>query len=326
MASSLIIAAAAIKNGSMSVGDFVAVLSYTINLFQPLNYLAKVYSQILTAVIDLQNLSELRALVPDIRDAPSARDLSLHDDTDIAIEFNNVSFQYPTQSDGAGLKGLSFKVKRGTKTAIVGSTGAGKTTIGRLLLRFYDAIEGTIKVNGVDVKKISQKSLRKNIGCVQQFPTMFNKSLKYNIKYGNQNASDHDLERVCKDAQLWDFIQSLPKGWDTTVGDRGLKISGGEKQRAAIARCLLNRPPIIFLDEATSALDLLTESYVKDALNNMGSGRTSVVIAHRLGTIRDADKIIVIEGGIVAEEVSKGMQIILLWIIFFVFRILFFIL
>ena len=134
--------------------------------------------------------------------------------------------------------------------------------------------------------------------------------MKYNIKYGNQNASDHDLERVCKDAQLWDFIQSLPKGWDTTVGDRGIKISGGENQRAAIARCLLNRPPIVFLNEATSALDILTESRVKDALNNMGSGRTSLVIARRLGTIRDADKIIVIDGGIVSEEVSEGMQII----------------
>ncbi len=315
LATSLIITTAAIKNGDMTPGDFVAVLSYTMNLFQPLNYLAKVYSQILTAVVDLQNLSELRALVPTIQDAPNARELpplpSLLpnsdvpglDVDDVAIEFDNVKFRYPTQFDKMGLKGLSFKVRRGTKTALVGATGAGKTTIGRLLLRFYDATEGTVRVNGIDVKTVTQKSLRGMVGCVPQFPTMFNKSLKYNITYGCQDASDEELETACKDAQLWEFIQNLPDGWDTIVGDRGLKLSGGEKQRAAIARCLLNQPPIVLLDEATSALDLVTESHVKDALDRKCRDRTSLVIAHRLGTICDADNIIVLDNGIVAEEV-----------------------
>ncbi len=315
LATSLIIATAAIKNGDLTPGDFVAVLSYTMNLFQPLNYLAKVYSQILTAVVDLQNLSELRALVPTIQDAPNARDLpplsllqprsnelELNMDN-AAIEFDNVKFTYPTQFDKMGLKGLSFTVQRGSKTAIVGATGAGKTTIGRLLLRFYDATEGTVRINGIDIKTVTQKSLRGMVGCVPQFPTMFNKSLKYNIMYGRQDASDDELETACKDAQLWDFIQNLPDGWDTIVGDRGLKLSGGEKQRAAIARCFLNQNPIVLLDEATSALDIVTESRVKDALDRKCGGRTSLVIAHRLGTICDADNIIVLDNGVVAEEV-----------------------
>jgi len=286
----------------MNLGDFVAVLSYTMNLFQPLNHLARVYSQIMTATIDLQNLSELLATEPDIKDIRGAQDLPSGNDADFAIEFDNVQFNYPSQPKSSGLKGLSFKVKTGTKTAIVGATGAGKTTVGRLLLRFYDVLGGTITVNGKDIRTVTQSSLRKTIGCVPQVPTLFNESLKYNIKYGKQGASDEDVVKACKDAMLWNFIGTLPKGWDSVVGDRGLKLSGGEKQRAAIARCILNQPPIVLLDEATSALDTVTEHGVKEALDRMGSGRTSVVIAHRLGTICDADSIIVLDNGIVLEQ------------------------
>jgi ATP-binding cassette subfamily B protein len=197
---------------------------------------------------------------------------------------------------------MSFKMKKGTVTAVVGPTGAGKTTVSRLLFRFYDVLGGAVKVNGMDVRALKQKSLRETIGVVPQSTTMFNDTIGANIRYGRRDATDEELDEVAKAAQLTTFIESLPEGWETTVGDRGLKLSGGENQRVAIARCLLKNPPIVILDEATSALDTITENSVQEALERLGKDRTVLVIAHRLGTIRNADNIIVLGDGRVAEE------------------------
>ena len=288
----------------MEVGDFVAVLTYTLNLFQPLNFLGSIYNAVVMAIIDLTNLSELLAQTPDVQDEPNAKLLPQRNvfNPDIAVEFDNVVFHYPTQSDTKGLKGLSFKMKRGTTTAIVGPTGAGKTTVSRLLFRFYDVLGGSIKVNGCDVRSVTQKSLRDSIGVVPQAASMFNDTIRANLLYGRRDATEEDLIRAAKDAQLIDFIEGLDEGFDTVVGDRGLKLSGGEQQRAAIARCLLKDPPIVLLDEATSSLDTLTEKSVQEALDRLGEHRTVLVIAHRLGTIRNADNIIVLKDGLVCEE------------------------
>lgn len=288
----------------MEVGDFVAVFTYTVQLFQPLNFLGTVYNAIVMAIVDLTNLSQLLVQNPDIQDTPDAMILpqTNEEDEDIAVEFDNVYFHYPTQPASKGLKGVSFKMRRGTTTAIVGSTGAGKTTISRLFFRFYDVMGGAVKVNGKDVRMVTQKSLRGSIGVVPQAASMFNDTIRENIRYGRRNATQEELEQAVRDAQLLDFIESMDLGWDTIVGDRGLKLSGGEKQRAAIARCLLKDPPLVLLDEATSALDTLTESSVQEALDRLGSQRTVLVIAHRLGTIRNADNIIVLKDGMVAEE------------------------
>jgi ABC-type transport system involved in Fe-S cluster assembly fused permease/ATPase subunit len=288
----------------LRIGDFISVLTYTLNLFMPLNFLGSVYNAIVMALIDLANLSELLTESPDVCDAPDAMDPPTPSeiDSDTVVEFDNVKFHYPTQPDTKGLKGLSFKMKRGTVTAVVGPTGEGKTTVSRLLFRFYDVIGGAVKVNGIDVRSLKQKSLRGAIGVVPQNTSLFNDTLKNNIKYGKQDATDDEVMQVIEDAQLKDFVDSLPEGWDTMVGDRGLKLSGGEKQRTAIARCLLKNPSIVVLDEATSALDTVTENSVQDALDRLGSDRTVLVIAHRLGTIREADNIIVLGDGVVAEQ------------------------
>lgn len=288
----------------MEVGDFVAVLTYTLNLFQPLNFLGSVYNAIVMAIIDLTNLSELLAENPDVTDSPTAKIVpaSNAEEPDVVVEFDNVIFNYPTQPGTKGLKGLSFKMKKGTTTAIVGPTGAGKTTVSRLLFRFYDVLGGAVRVNGVDVRSMTQKSLRNAIGVVPQAASMFNDTIRYNLKYGKRDATQEELVQAVKDAQLLDFIESLDDDWETMVGDRGLKLSGGEKQRAAIARCLLKDPPIVLLDEATSALDTLTENSVQEALDRLGEQRTVLVIAHRLGTIRNADNIIVLKDGVAWEQ------------------------
>ena len=231
----------------LEVGDFVTVLVYTVNLFMPLNYLGSVYGMIVMSLVDLANLSELLAEDPDVVDAPDAMEMPPKDTSspDAVVEFDDVRFHYPTQPDTKGLKGLSFKMKRGTVTAVVGPTGEGKTTVSRLLFRFYDVLGGAVKVNGVDVRSLKQKSLRGFIGVVPQNTSLFNDTLKNNIRYGNQDATDDDIMRVINDAQLTKFVESLPEGLDTMVGDRGLKLSGGEKQRTAIARCLLKNPSIV---------------------------------------------------------------------------------
>jgi ABC-type transport system involved in Fe-S cluster assembly fused permease/ATPase subunit len=273
-------------NVTVQVGDFVAVLTYTLNLFAPLNFLGSVYNAIVMAVVDLSNMSELLAESPDVTDAPDAVTLPATNATDpnIAIEFDNVVFNYPTQPKERGLKGLSFTIQRGTTTAIVGPTGAGKTTVSRLLFRFYDVLGGAVKVNGVDVRALTQSSLRGAIGVVPQAASMFNDTIWSNIIYGRREASREEVLQAARDAQLLEFIESLDDGWETLVGDRGLKLSGGEKQRAAIARCLLKNPPFILLDEATASLDTLTENSVQVALDRLGAQRTVLVIAHRLGT------------------------------------------
>jgi ATP-binding cassette, subfamily B, heavy metal transporter len=288
----------------MEVGDFVAVLSYTLQLFAPLNFLGSIYNAVIMALIDLTNLSELLAEDADVVDAKDAFPLPTvnEKDPDIAVEFDNVFFHYPSQPSNQGLKGLSFKMRRGTTTAIVGPTGAGKTTISRLLFRFYDVKGGAVKINGVDIRSVTQSSLRGAIGVVPQGASMFNDTLRANVAYGRRDATQEELDQAAEDAQLTNFIQSLELGWDTMVGDRGLKLSGGEKQRTAIARCLLKDPPFVLLDEATSALDTITEASVQDALDRLGSQRTVLVIAHRLGTIRNADNIIVLKDGVVHEQ------------------------
>lgn len=288
----------------MEVGDFVAVFTYTVQLFQPLNFLGSVYNAIVMAIVDLTNLSQLLAQSPDIVDAHDAVIMpqTNEEDEDIAVEFDNVYFHYPTQPATKGLKGVSFKMRRGTTTAIVGPTGAGKSTISRLFFRFYDVLHGAVKVNGKDVRTVTQKSLRGSIGVVPQSASMFNDTIRENIRYGRRGATQEELDQAARDAQLLGFIESMDEGWDTMVGDRGLKLSGGEKQRAAIARCLLKDPPLVVLDEATSALDTITESSVQEALDRLGSHRTVLVIAHRLGTIRNADNIIVLKDGTVAEQ------------------------
>lgn len=288
----------------MDVGDFVAVLTYTMQLFQPLNFLGSVYNAIVMAIVDLTSLSQLLAQNPDVVDSPYAIFLPKRNfqNVDIAVEFENVYFHYPTQPSNKGLKGVSFKMKRGTTTAIVGPTGAGKTTISRLFFRFYDVLGGAVRINGVDVRSVTQKSLRENIGVVPQSASMFNDTIRENLRYGRRSGTQEDLITAAKDAQLLDFINSLDEGWDTVVGDRGLKLSGGEKQRAAIARCLMKDPPLVLLDEATSALDTITENSIQEALDRLGSHRTVLVIAHRLGTIRNSDNIIVLKDGVVVEE------------------------
>eukprot|EP00588_Corethron_pennatum_P000849 CAMPEP_0194302266 /NCGR_PEP_ID=MMETSP0169-20130528/62247_1 /TAXON_ID=218684 /ORGANISM="Corethron pennatum, Strain L29A3" /LENGTH=266 /DNA_ID=CAMNT_0039052587 /DNA_START=550 /DNA_END=1347 /DNA_ORIENTATION=- len=257
--------------------------------------------------VDLSNLLELLAEKQDIVDKPGAMDLPqwLCDGSnrgDVAVKFDNVHFNYPSQPVANGLKGVSFTIKKGSVTAVVGPTGAGKTTLFRLLFRFYDVVEGSIQVLGNDVRNITQLSLRDAIGVVPQCPSLFNSTLQTNIMYGRRGATQEDLERVAREAQLDNFISKQPDGWESLVGDRGLKLSGGEKQRVAIARCLLKDPPLVLLDEATSALDTLTENSIQQALNSLGKQRTCLVIAHRLGTIRNADNIIVLDHGRVIEQ------------------------
>jgi ABC-type transport system involved in Fe-S cluster assembly fused permease/ATPase subunit len=288
----------------MEVGDFVAVLTYVIQLFQPLNFLGSVYNMLVMAMVDLKNLSQLLSESHDIKDLPNAVAIGpvTSSSPENIVEFKDVTFRYPTQPENSGLRKLNMTLKAGTTTAIVGPTGAGKTTISRVLLRFYDTLEGSVIVNGVDVKKATQYSLRKLIGVVPQDAPLFNDTLRFNIGYANQDASFEQIEQAAREAQILDFIEAQTDGWDTVVGERGLKLSGGEKQRVAIARCLLKNPDILILDEATSALDTITENQIQKALAGLSKNRTVLVIAHRLGTIKNADQICVLGEGKVAQK------------------------
>jgi len=303
----LYLAANDVLNGDASTGEFVSVNLYIIQLFTPLSFLGTVYNSVITAFIDMRNLGQLLAEKPEIVDGPGARELVINKskgggNIGMGVEFEAVKFHYPTQPKDNGLQDVTFCMKPGQTVAVVGHTGAGKTTLSRLLFRFYDAHEGEIRLNGENVLSLTQKSLRQNIGIVPQDAVMFNNSILYNIRYGRLDATLAEVEAVCRSAHILDFIEGLPEGLDTPVGERGLKLSGGEKQRVAIARCLLKNPPLVILDEATSALDTITEKSVQDALSSLSKNRTVLVIAHRLSTVQNADSIIVLDKGRIVEQ------------------------
>jgi ABC-type transport system involved in Fe-S cluster assembly fused permease/ATPase subunit len=268
-----------------------------IQLYQPLNFMGMVYREIKQAVIDIENLFAILDRKPEIEDRPGALPLDARKG---AIRFDNVSFAYDPERQI--LKGLSFEVPAGKTVAVVGPSGAGKSTISRLLYRFYDVTGGRIEIDGQDIRDVTQVSLRSAIGMVPQDTVLFNDTIRYNIRYGRWEATDEEVEQAARNAQIDHFIRIAPKGYETEVGERGLKLSGGEKQRVAIARTILKAPPILLLDEATSALDSHTERDIQDALDRVSKNRTTLVIAHRLSTIVGADEILVLDHGSIVER------------------------
>ncbi|MDP4992460.1 MAG: ABC transporter ATP-binding protein/permease [Marivita lacus] len=295
----MVMAAFGVQAGTITVGEFVMVNAYMIQITMPLNFLGTVYREIRQALVDMGEMFDLLEQPQEVSDKPGAPDLKV---TKGAVEFDNVKFGYDPKRPI--LKGVSLKVRSGENVALVGSSGSGKSTIGRLLFRFYDVVDGAVRIDGQDVRDVTQDSLHDAIGVVPQDTVLFNDSIRYNIAYGRANASEEDIISAARAAQIHDFILSLPEGYDTMVGERGLKLSGGEKQRVGIARTLLKNPPILILDEATSALDSETEASIQGALRLAGEGRTVITIAHRLSTISDADRIVVLENGEVVEEGS----------------------
>jgi ATP-binding cassette subfamily B protein len=297
----MLMAAQGVADGSMTVGKFVLVNTYLMQLYQPLNMLGFVYREIKQGLTDMEQLFHLLALNQEVADKPGAAALAAPaSGRQGEVVFEELRFGY--QPEREILKGLTLRVPAGGSLAIVGPTGAGKSTISRLLFRFYDATSGRILIDGQDIRDITQDSLRAAIGVVPQDTVLFNDTVYYNIAYGNPDAGREAVEAAARAAKIHDFILSLPDGYQTTVGERGLKLSGGEKQRVGIARTLLKNPPILLLDEATSALDTQTERDIQDSLKAMGQGRSVITIAHRLSTIVDADRIIVLEDGHIVEE------------------------
>jgi ATP-binding cassette subfamily B protein len=297
LAAVMVLCAYEIEAGTKTVGDFVLVNAMMIQLYQPLNFMGMVYREIKQALIDIETMFTILSREPEIRDAPDAVPLKVGSG---AIRFENVGFAY--EPERRILKGVSFEVPAGKTVAVVGPSGAGKSTISRLLYRFYDLSSGRILIDGQDIGKVTQKSLRAAIGMVPQDTVLFNDTIRYNIRYGRWQASDAEVEEAARLAQIDRFIRLSPKGYETEVGERGLKLSGGEKQRVAIARTILKAPPILLLDEATSALDSHTEKEIQDALERVSKGRTTLVIAHRLSTIIGADEIIVLDQGVIVER------------------------
>jgi ATP-binding cassette subfamily B protein len=286
-----------IRAGTHTVGDFVMINAMMIQLYQPLNFMGMVYREIKQAVTDIEIMFSILGRDPEIKDKPGAAPLAVAKG---AIRFENVAFAY--EPARPILKDLSFEVPAGRTVAIVGPSGAGKSTLSRLLFRFYDVTGGRITIDGQDLRDVSQQSLRSAIGIVPQDTVLFNDTIRYNIRYGRWDANDQEVEEAARLAQIDAFIRLSPKGYETEVGERGLKLSGGEKQRVAIARTILKAPPILVLDEATSALDSHTEKEIQDALERVSQNRTTLVIAHRLSTIVAADEIIVLDKGEIAER------------------------
>ena len=286
-----------IERGTNTVGDFVMINAMMIQLYTPLNFMGMVYREIKQAIIDIEIMFSLLVRKPEITDKPGAPPLQVRAGT---IRFENVSFAY--EPARPILTNLGFDVAAGNTVAIVGPSGAGKSTISRLLFRFYDVTGGRILVDGQDIREITQTSLRAAIGMVPQDTVLFNDTIRYNIRYGRWDASDAEVEEAARQAQIDEFIRRAPKGYETEVGERGLKLSGGEKQRVAIARTILKGPPILLLDEATSALDSHTEKDIQDELDRVAENRTTLVIAHRLSTIVNADEILVLDRGAIIER------------------------
>ena len=292
----LVMSVYGIKSGEINIGGFVVINAYMLQLYQPLNWLGSVYREIRQALTDMENMFSLLEVAPttndDLEDIPQSNDAE--------IRFENISFDYDIRR--TIIKNISFTVPNGKKVAIVGPTGAGKSTISRLLFKFYDPKEGNIFINNTNVNKISQNSLRKIIGVVPQDTVLFNDTIYYNIAYGNTGATKEEVISAAQNADIHDFITILPDGYETIVGERGLKLSGGEKQRVAIARTILKNPKIFFFDEATSALDTSTEKEIQKNLENVSKNKTTLIIAHRLSTAANADNIIVFDQGAIIEQ------------------------
>ncbi len=297
MCTVLLLAAQGIIDGELTIGDFVLINTFMMQLYQPLGFLGFVYREIKQSLVDMDKMFELIEVHTDVADRPGAKPLQVSAGD---VVFENVDFGYG--DDRQILHGVSFKVPAGNTVAIVGPSGAGKSTISRILFRFYDVKGGRVLIDGQDVRDVTQASLRDSVGIVPQDTVLFNDSIRYNIRYGRVDATDDEIIEAAKLAQIHDFVEGLPEGYDSAVGERGLKLSGGEKQRVAIARTILKNPGILLFDEATSALDSQTEKEIQAALRLVSRDRTTLVIAHRLSTIVDADEIIVLEAGHIVER------------------------
>jgi ABC-type transport system involved in Fe-S cluster assembly fused permease/ATPase subunit len=293
----MIMAGQGVVEGRMTIGDFVLVNTYLVQLYMPLNFLGFVYREIRQSLVNMEQMFALLSINTEIADNPDAKPLRIGEGV---VEFKNVDFRY--EANRAILHDVSFRVPAGQTVAIVGPSGAGKSTVSRILFRFYDVAAGSVTIDGQDIRNVTQKSLRAAIGIVPQDTVLFNDTIYYNIAYGRPAASREEIEHAAQLARIHDFISGLPDGYDTMVGERGLKLSGGEKQRVAIARTILKNPPILLFDEATSALDTQTEREIQNSLKEVSRARTTLVIAHRLSTVVDADEIIVLSAGRIVER------------------------